>query len=446
MENPAGLNILLSLGKILIALLLVLLNGIFVAAEFAFVKVRPTRIRQLVAEGNKKAEGVQECIEKLDAYLSVSQLGITLSSLGLGWLGEPAVATLISPLLFRWGINTPALVHSISFLLAFSLITFLHVVFGELAPKTLAIQKAEAISLWLAGPMRAFFYLFYPAVHLLNGTANKVVRLLGLEPEGEIERIHSEEELRMLISESYRGGQINKSEQELLQNVFRFENRIAEEIMVPRPEVIFLDIQTPLEENLAIARQSGHTRFPLCDGSPDRIIGQINIKDIISREEGIEDLNQIPRDIIFIPEVMPLERLLPEFQKRHQHIAVVLDEYGGTAGIVTLENVLEELVGEIQDEFDHEEPEVIVEESGRLLVSGRMFIEDAMERFDLAIDKEEEEQYNTLAGYVLGKLGQRPQEGDVVKQEHLQLEVVKMDGMRIDRIRIRKLPAKPRQD
>ncbi|MEN6350084.1 MAG: hemolysin family protein, partial [Syntrophomonas sp.] len=305
--------------------------------------------------------------------------------------------------------------------------------------KTLAIQKAEAISLWLAGPMRAFFYIFYPAVLLLNGTANKIVMLMGLQSESDNERIHSEEELRMLISESYRGGQINKSEQELLQNVFRFENRVVEEIMVPRPEVVFMDTQKSLDENLAIARNFGHTRFPLCDGSPDCIIGQINIKDLIAHEGELKDLHQIRRDISFVTEVMPLDKLLPEFQKRKQHMAVVLDEYGGTAGIVTMENVLEELVGEIQDEFDNEEPEVIVEDSGNLLVSGRMLIEDAVERFDLAINEEEQEQYNTLAGFVLGKLGKRPREKDIVRQENLCMEVVKMEGMRIDRIRIRKL-------
>lgn len=427
-------SVLYSILKIIGALLLVVLNGLFVAAEFAFVKVRPTRIAQLAAEGNSRAITAQGCVEHIDAYLSVSQLGITLASLGLGWLGEPAVATLITPLLYNWDITNPSLVHSISFIISFGLITFLHVVFGELAPKSLAIQKAESLTLWLAGTMRFFYYIFYPAVAVLNGTANKLILLLGLQPASDTEITHSEEELRMLISESYRGGQINKSEQELLQNVFRFEKRVAEEIMVPRPEVCFLDTNNSWEENLILARKSGHTRFPLVAGSPDQIIGLIHIKDIFYVPEHTGNISDLKRSILYIPEGMPLDRLLQELQKSRIHMAVVIDEYGGTAGIVTMENVLEELVGEIQDEFDHEEPEVRTE-NDFFMVSGRMFIDDAAERFDLTLD-EDDEQYNTLAGFVLGKLGKRPQEGDIIETGTVIMEVAKMKGLRIDKIRI----------
>jgi len=434
MQDFITLQTLLSILKVLAALLLVVLNGLFVAAEFAFIKVRPTRIAQLASEENKRAKITQVCIENIDAYLSVSQLGITLSSLGLGWLGEPAVADLLAPVLFNWGINSPTVVHSVSFFIAFGLITFLHVVFGELAPKSLAIQKAESISLWLARPMRMFYYIFYPAVILLNGTANKIVLLLGFQAANNAEKTHTEEELRMLISESFLGGQIKESEQELLQNVFRFEERVAEEIMVPRPEVVFLDINYSLEENIARARQSGHTRYPISDGSPDKIIGLINIKDILYINEKIKDINDIMRDIMFIPEGMRLDHLLHKFQAKHQHMAVVINEYGGTAGIVTLENVLEELVGEIQDEFDEEEPEIIAEDNGTLLVSGRMLIDDAIEHFGLLIA--DKHQYNTLAGYLLGRLGKRPREGDIIVHGHVKMEVAKMKGMRIDRIRI----------
>lgn len=436
MENFFSFDMAFSIVKVLAALLLVLLNGIFVAAEFAFVKVRPTRIAQLAAEGNKKAEITSDCIENIDAYLSVSQLGITLSSLGLGWLGEPAIATLLTPILTGWGIASPALVHSISFILAFSLITFLHVVFGELAPKSLAIQRAEGISMSLAKPMRFFYYVFYPAVALLNGTANKFLFLLGFQPASESEIAHSEEELRMLISESYKGGHIKKSEQELLQNVFRFEERVVQEIMVPRPEVVFLNIRDSLEENIALARKSGHSRYPLCDGGLDKVIGLINIKDLLYLEDKIEDISSIGREIMFVPEGMRLDHLLPEFQKKHQHMAVVIDEYGGISGIVTMENILEELVGPIQDEFDDEDPEVIVEEGKTLLVTGRILLDDAEERFALSIDDEEAEQYYTLAGYMLGKLGKRPREGDIVILDNMKLEIVKMEGMRIDRIRL----------
>lgn len=417
------------------AILLVGLNAFFVAAEFAFVKVRPTRIAQLAAEGNKSALRAQECTNHLDAYLSVSQLGITLSSLGLGWLGEPAVASLLSPLFFHWGISSPALVHSISFIIAFSIITFLHVVFGELAPKSLAIQRAEWLALALAAPMQFFYYLFYPGVMLLNGAANKVLLLFGLEADPDHARSHSEEELRMLIAASYKEGQIKKSEQLLLQNVFKFEKKVAEEIMVPRLQVVFLDLHNSLEENLEIARQAKHTRFPICDGSPDRIVGLIHIKDILYAKEKVVDINDLKREIMFIPEGMLLEKLLHDFQKNHQHMAVVVDEYGGTAGIVTMENILEELVGEIQDEFDQEEPEIKSQSDGSLLVSGSLDIDEAIEELGLPL-KEYLDEYNTLAGYVMGQLGHFPEVGDTLGLGKYQMEIIKMEDKRIDQIRL----------
>jgi CBS domain containing-hemolysin-like protein len=424
-----------SLFKIFLAFLLVTLNGLFVAAEFSFVKVRPTRMAQLAMEGNIRAGLVQECLENLDAYLSVSQLGITLASLALGWLGEPAVANLLTPLFKSWGLLSPAILHSVSFIIAFLLITFIHVVLGELIPKSLAIQKAEPLAMWLAKPMRIFYYIFYPGVILLNGTANKFISILGLEPASEADITHSEEELRMLISESYEGGQIDKSEQELLQNVFIFEKRVAEEIMVPRPEVVFLDRREALDNIIAKVQQTKHTRYPLCNGSPDRIVGLIHIKDLLYLHDSKKSLDDIKRDILFVPEGMPIDQLLQKFQRMHQHMAVVIDEYGGTSGIVTMDNILEELVGEIQDEFDQEEPEIIAQNDGSTLVSGRMFIDEAIQNFGLHLD-EEDEQYSTLAGYILGKLGKRPVEGDTITVDNMKFEVVRMEGMRIDRLKV----------
>jgi len=435
--ETALISITFSLLKILVALGLVLLNALFVAAEFAFVRVRPTRLTQLIAEGNHKAKAANQCVNHLDAYLSVSQLGITLSSLGLGWLGEPAVASLLKPLLTRWGLGSPTLVTSISFIVAFSLITFIHVVFGELAPKSLAIQKAENIALRLAQPMQFFYRIFYPAVILLNGTANWFITRLGFEAPTDSAVAHSEEELRILIGESYKSGQINATEQELLENVFRFEEKVAEEIMVPRPDVVFLDTGLKLESNIEIARKSGHTRFPLIDGNPDQVIGVINIKDLMYLNDRIESLREIKREPVFIPESMPLDKLLAEFKKQREHLVIVIDEYGGTAGIVSLEDVLEELVGDIQDEYDHEEPEFTVAQDGSILASGRMSIDDAVERFKLPLD--DEDQYNTLAGYVLGKLGKSPEEGDEITEGRINLKIVRMDGMRIDLIRLHKI-------
>lgn len=420
--------------KVLLALFLVFLNALFVAAEFGFVKVRPTRLAQLVAEGNSRAKIAQVCVHNIDAYLSVSQLGITISSLGLGWLGEPVVAKLLEPLLLMCNITSPAALHSISFVIAFILVTFLHVVFGELVPKSLAIQRAEAVTLWLAPPMRLFYYIFYPGIVLFNGTANGILRKLGVHPAGEHEESHNEEELRMLVSNSYRGGHLDSDEWRLLQNVFEFEKKVVRDVMVPRPEVVFLDLEDSVMENKEKALGSGHTRFPLCEGDSDHVVGLIHIKDLFQLN-GQGKLNDIRRDIMIIPEGLHLDQLLRNFQQNHQYMALVVDEYGGSAGIVTMEDVLEELVGEIQDEFDKEEPEVVPEKEGAFLVDGRLPLAEAEGMFQLHLDEEEEE-YDTLGGYVFGKLGKRPRVGDMIELPGHSLEVVEIAGLRIRRIRL----------
>ncbi|MEG6511600.1 hemolysin family protein [Desulforamulus ruminis] len=432
MGDDTSFSIMLVM-KILLALFLVFLNGLFVAAEFSFVKVRPTRLAQLIAEGNRRAKDAQVCVNNIDTYLSVCQLGITLSSLGLGWLGEPVVAKLLEPLLYSLGVTSSTALHSISFVIAFALVTFLHVVFGELVPKSLAIQRAETVTLWLAGPMRMFYYPFYPGIVLFNGTANRILRKLGVQPASEHEESHSEEELQMLVSESYKGGHLDKNEWRLLQNVFEFERRVAREVMVPRPDVVFLDREKSLEENLEIARNTEHTRFPLIDGDSDHVVGLVHIKDLFRLQSG-STMDQVKRNIMMVPEGIPLDRLLRQFQQNHEHMAVVVDEYGGTSGIITMENVLEELVGEIQDEFDQECPQVTTEKEGTFIVDGRMLLEEASEMFCLPVDEEEE--YDTLGGFVFGKLGKRPRVGDVVELPEHQLEVAEMQGLRIHRIRL----------
>ncbi len=295
------------------------------------------------------------------------------------------------------------------------------------------------LALALAPPMQFFYYVFYPGVILLNGAANKVLLLFGLEADPDHRGSHSEEELRMLISASYKEGQIKKSEQLLLQNVFKFEKKVAEEIMVPRPQVVFLDLSNSLEKNIEIAHHAKHTRFPICDGSPDRVVGLIHIKDIFYAEENALDINDLKRDMLFVPEGMLLDKLLQEFQKAHQHMAVVVDEYGGTAGIVTMDNILEELVGEIQDEFDHEEPEIKSQSDGSLLVSGSLDIDAAIEELGLPL-KDHIDEYNTLAGYVLGQLGHFPIAGDSLTLGKYKLEVIKMEDRRIDQFRLTPLP------
>lgn len=419
--------------QIALAILLVFLNGLFVAAEFSFVKVRPTRLAQLVEEGNRSAKIAQVCVNNIDAYLSVCQLGITLASLGLGWLGEPLVAKLIAPLMHHFGIVSPAVVHSISFVIAFATVTFMHVVFGELVPKSLAIQQSEKVTLLLAAPMRLFYYLFYPGIILFNGTANGLLKMFGIKPVSEREDSHSEEELQMLVSQSYQGGHLDKDEWRLLQNVFALEKRIAREVMVPRPEVVFLDLNNNKQENINIARESEHTRFPLCDGDSDSVVGLIHIKDLFKLDADTS-IDQVKRNIMMVPEGVPLDQLLKQFQQSHQQMALVVDEYGGTSGIVTMEDVLEELVGEIQDEFDNETPQVISEKEGTFIVDGKMLLDEATELFKLPV--KENEEYDTLGGYVFGRLGNRPKVGDMVESPTHLLEVVEVHGLRIKRIRI----------
>lgn len=433
MDDGASFSILIAL-KILLAFFLVFLNGLFVAAEFSFVKVRPTRIAQLIAEKNRKALIAQKCIGNIDAYLSVCQLGITISSLGLGWLGEPVVAKLLEPVMYSFGITSPAVVHTISFIIAFTLVTFMHVVFGELVPKSLAIQRAESVALWLATPMRGFYYLFYPGIVVFNGTANWILKKVGIQPASEHEESHSEEELQMLVSESYKGGHLDKNEWRLLQNVFELEDKVARDVMVPRPDVVFLDKRKGLAENTELARQSGHTRYPLCDGNHDNVIGLIHIKDLF-RLNPESSLDNASRNIMLVPEGMHLDAMLRKFQKNHQHMALVVDEYGGTAGIITMENILEELVGEIQDEFDEETPEIIHEDKGVYLIDGRVLLEEVTEMFNLQVSNDEE--YDTLGGYIFDKLGKRPRVGDIIElPEHI-FEIAEVEGLRIRRVRLK---------
>lgn len=427
---------LIDIFQVVAALVLVLLNGFFVAAEFAFIRARPTRMTQLAAEGNGRAKAAHEAVKNIDAYLSVSQLGITLASLGLGWLGESAIADLLSPFLFNLGIESAAVVHSIAFVLAFIFITFLHVVFGELAPKSLAIQKAESIALGVALPMKFFYILFYPGVLILNGTANWFLRTLGFRNATEKEQTHTEEELRMIITESFKGGHIDEREQDLLQNVFRFEKKVARDVMVPRTETVFLYREKSIEDNLNYARNAGHTRYPVRGETLDDVIGLIHIKDLaFGQVKGATCIESILRNILFVPEGIAIDQLLHKFQKNRQHMAVVVDEYGGCAGIVTMENLLEELVGDIMDEFDEEDNSILEYKKKNILISGRSLLKEAQQKFDLPLDEDDEE-YSTIGGYVFGKLGKPPQEGDNIVAGNYRFEVSRLKGMRIEWIKV----------
>jgi len=415
---------------IVLALLLVALNAFFVATEFAIVKVRRTRIDELVDQGHRRAVAVRE----VHAYLSATQLGITLTSLGLGWVGEPAFAHLLEPLFRSLGFLSPVATHTSAITLAFLVITFLHVVFGELAPKTLAIERAEATALLASRPIRAFAWLFHPLIVVLNGAAGFAVRLMGLPPITDAERAHSEEELRMILAVSHRSGILSEDHARLLENVLDFADRTVRQIMVPRGDIVFLDVNRAYADNLSTAREFGHTRYPLCDGDLDTIVGVVHIKDLFLSPPvggGEVDLRSIAREPLFLPESLDLENVLARFQKAHLHLGLVIDEYGGTSGIVSLEDVLEELTGEIQDEFDQEPPKVQPLPDGRVSVDASL-PKDEIE--ELGIDEDGDEEVDTIGGLVLARLGRIARLGDVVEIGGRKIEVSRVRGRRILRL------------
>jgi CBS domain containing-hemolysin-like protein len=387
--------------------------------------VRPTQIEPHVDRGERRAKVLDHMVTHLDAYLSATQLGITLASLGLGWVGEPAFAWVLRPLLVRLGASD-ALVHSVSLTAAFVVITALHIVLGELAPKSLAIRHPKPTSLWIAMPLHAFYRLTYPAIWLLNHAANGILRMVGVQPVSESELAHSEEELRLLLGAT--GEQISQQKRELLDNVFELSHRVARQVMVPRGDVVFLSTTRGLDDNLRAARTSGHTRFPLCRGDLDHAIGLVHIKDLFRLEQLPRSLEEISRPLTFVPETLPLDQLLRRMRAERVHLAAVLDEYGGVSGIVTLENVIEEIVGEIQDEFDLERPELVALGDRRWQVSGGMLVADLEDALEIEISERDED---TIGGVVLSELGRRPRVGDAVEVGPLRLRVAEAQGNRV---------------
>ncbi|HEX2644179.1 MAG TPA: hemolysin family protein [Thermoanaerobaculia bacterium] len=418
---------------LVIGMLLVVLNGFFVAAEFALVKVRPTQIEPYVAEGMRRARVARHMIRHLDAYLSATQLGITLSSLALGWVGQPAFAWIVEPPI-RWitGDANPQLVHSASVTVAFLVITILHIVLGELAPKSIAIRKSESTTLWVALPLFVFYKVTFPAIWVLNRTANALLSLLGIAPVSEGGHAHDEDEIRLLLASSH-ASHVTPQKRELLDNVFELSHRLARQIMLPRQDVVYLSTTRTLSENLRIARRSGHTRFPLCDGDLDHVIGVVHIKDLFRRERPITALQELSREIAFVPETLELDRLLRRMRTERFHMAAVIDEYGGVSGVVTLEDVIEEIVGQIQDEFDAETPELFLEEDGAYTISGGMLIEDLEAALDIEISDRDED---TIGGVVFSELGRNPAVGDRVEVGPLTIEVLEVQLNRVNTVRV----------
>jgi CBS domain containing-hemolysin-like protein len=408
--------------KIASVFVLVFLNGFFVAAEFAIVKVRTTQIEPLMKSGLKRAQLAFKVITHLDAYLSATQLGITLTSLGLGWVGEPFVAHLLEPMFVFFGMSNPTLVTAVSFGVGFGIITFLHIVLGELAPKSLAIQRAQKVTLTTSGPLHLFFVVFKPFIWALNGTANYFLRLVGIEPASESDLAHSEEELRLLLSH---GKNISTTGKSILLKAMELRDRTVREVMVPRPQIVFLSTEKTIEENIAIAQEHQFTRYPLCEKDFDNVVGMIHLKDLFKMKEprgNARLLNEsslrpdgqgaqlmtIKRELLFVPETTPLEKLLNTFLAKRILMAIVVDEYGGTAGLITLENILEELVGEIRDEFDVEPLLVQKVSENEFLVDGAMPLHDFARMFDVVPDTKD---VVTVSGYAVHLLGRVPEKG-----------------------------------
>src|SRR5213082_2672749 len=426
--------------KLLVIAVLVALNGFFVACEFAIIKVRSSQLDALAEEGNVRAGFAKHIRAHLDAYLSATQLGVTLASLALGYLGEQYLAEMLQPLFGLAGIHSEAVVRSISIALAFLGITFLHIVFGELAPKYIAIGNPLSVSLALARPLGGFYILFKPAIWLLNKSSNFFLqKLLRIKPVAGSELAHSEEELRLILDESEKSDEVSELGRDLLVNALDLRQRVVRDIMTPRGQVVFLDLEQNFEDNVKKAIESRHTRFPLCRGHLDNAVGLIHIKELMPMmRDPHPDLLRIKRELIPVPEMMSLEKLLNLFLTRHAHLALVVDEYGGTVGMVTLEDVLEELVGDIQDEFDTEKEEFREINENEFSVEGGLGL---FELRDLAGLELESADVSTIGGYVTHLLGHLPKQGEQTRIENFVVTVTKTDGRRILQLDFKKMPA-----
>ncbi|AYV74742.1 hypothetical protein C2H98_09615 [Niallia circulans] len=426
--------------------ILIALTAFFVASEFAIIRVRSSRINQLIEEGRKNALSAKKVTSNLDEYLSACQLGITVTALGIGWIGEETVQHVLAPLLQI--IHVPATVITVlSFSLAFAFITFLHVVVGELAPKTFAIHKAEQITLWVAKPLILFYKLLYPFIWTLNGSSRIIIRMFGLKAVSEHELAHTEEELRIIVSESYKNGEINQSEFKYVNNIFDFDDRIAKEIMVPRTEIASLEQSSTLEELLNLIPKEQFTRYPVTDGDKDHIIGMINVKEIMtellkSRNLTTKTLKPYIRPVIRVIETYPIQDLLLKMQKDRIHMAILMDEYGGTSGLVTVEDIIEEIVGDIWDEFDQEEvPTVRTIKENHYILDAKVLINEVNALLQIDIN---DEVIDTLGGWILTS-NYEASEGDTVMFESYAFTILEMEDHHIKYVEVKKISDFPAQ-
>ena len=431
-------------------MLLVLANGFFVATEFALVSVRRTRVQQLAAEGNRRAHQVLAELHQLDTYIAATQLGITIASIGLGWIGEPALASLIEPLLGSLGFIPEAtrgpITHTISIVLAFSIITTLHIVIGELAPKSIALQRPEQTALWAAGPIHVFYLALRPAIVFLNTIGNAVVRAIGIEPASGHQLVQSAEELRLAVEASREAGLVEDSAHDLVDRALLFPDLEAQHAMAPRTEIAAVPVDADLDAVVQTALETGHTRLPVYDGDLDHIVGVVNVKrllpQVLAARNGIGvtpsapfRLADVMSEVIAIPDTAPASALLPQLRDAHTPMAIVIDEYGGTAGLITLVDLVESLVGEITDELDP------ISTNGRLTADGSFSLDglttllEAKEFHHLDLDNDAD--VETVGGYVFSRLGRPAVVGDEVlaADGHI-LRTEELDGLRVARVRV----------
>ncbi|MDX1394223.1 MAG: hemolysin family protein [Gemmatimonadota bacterium] len=426
--------------RLLAVLALVLANAFFVAAEFALVAARRTRIREMADAGDRAARRVARAQSDLDRAISGTQLGITLASIGLGWIGEPALARLVEPWMVSLGFGgSPAVVHTVAIAISFILITYLHIVLGELAPKTVALVHPEAVSRWVAGPLIGFNRLMAPWIWVLNSSSTLVLRLFKLPAGSAHERVHSPDEIEMLVSESLREGVVEEDEQAMIQGVFELTRTMVREVMTPRPDIVAVPAATTIPDILSTAASSGFSRLPVYADSIDGIVGIVVVKDLLPRIVAGDDgarADAVMREALFVPDTKPVDDLIAELRHRKTHMAIVIDEFGGTDGIVTLEDLIEEIVGEIYDEHDVAEAELSVGADGTAFLGGATSFSDLLDRFDLTATVQDDE-YDTVAGYVLATLGRMPVVGDRVAIGEAELIVRELNERRITRLELR---------
>jgi len=431
MEPPESSWIAAKLASVI---LLVFLNAFFVAAEFALVGARRTRLEEMALRGDRKAALAHRATKSLDRYISATQLGITLASLGLGWIGEPALAGLVEGA-FAWlpAALQPVAVHTVAVVIAFTIISALHIILGELVPKALALLFPEVVSGWVVAPLMAFAWVMQLPIWILNGTANWLLKLFRISPPGAHERLHSPDEIRMLVEQSEEGGSLAKTDARLLEGVFEFSEKTAQEVMTPRTQMVALERELTVEAAADIVAEARRSRYPVFSESLDDIVGVVHAKEILTaiRQQPGTEVGNIMRPPLFVPGTREVEDVLADMKRLKVHLAMVLDEYGGTAGLVTMEDLLEEIVGDIFDEYDRlDRPGPAVE--GAPLIDGGMSISDFNADHDLQLDDTD---YTTLGGYLFGQLGRLPRPGDRVTAGRDAFEIVEMDGRRVKTVR-----------